>query len=76
MLALLAVSWGVSKLHGDTKSRSKKRRISLRIFSAHITRKSMEIVPSAPAISLGMIRFSEFFRLPVPNTPSTSLRLR
>jgi hypothetical protein len=59
LLALLAVSWGVNKLHRHTKSRTKKRRSSFRIFSAHITRKLMEIVPSVPAFSLGMIRFSE-----------------
>jgi hypothetical protein len=52
------------------------RRSSLRIFTAHITKKLKEIVPSAPAFSLAMIKFSEFIRLPVPNTPSTSLRLR
>ena len=60
MLALLAVSLGVSKLHSHTKSRTKKRRSSLRIFLAQITRQLMEIVPSAPCFSFAMIRPSEY----------------
>jgi len=74
--ALLGVPLGVSKLHSHTKSRIKKRRSSLRISSAPITRKLMEIGPSAPVFSLATIRFDEYLRLPVPNTTSNLLRLR
>ena len=54
----------------------KKRRRSLRIFSAHITRNPIEIEVSAPLVSRAMISRSEYFRFPDPKTPSTSFLLR
>ncbi|MCP9842071.1 hypothetical protein KBY93_15850, partial [Synechococcus sp. J7-Johnson] len=56
------------RLQSQAKRNTKKRHSSLRIFSAHITRKLIEIEPSAPADSLAMINFKEYLRLPVPKT--------
>jgi hypothetical protein len=44
----------------QAKKRTKKRRRSLRIFSAHITRNAMEIEVSAPFFSRAMINPREY----------------
>ena len=56
LLALFSVSWGVRQLHSYTKSRAKKKPSSLRIFSARIIRKLMEIMATALDFNLAMTR--------------------
>jgi hypothetical protein len=67
---------GHCQAHTKAKIMTKKRRRSLRIFSAHITRNAMQIEVSAPLASRGIINFREYFRFPDPKQPSTSFRLR
>ena len=55
---------------------TKKRRRSLQIFSAHITKNAIEIVLSAPLGRRAIIRSREYFLFPDPKHPSTSFRLR
>jgi hypothetical protein len=54
----------------------KKRRRSLRIFYAHITRNAIEIKLSAPLDNRAIIRSRKYFLFPDPKHPSTSFRLR
>jgi hypothetical protein len=67
---------GHFQVHNQAKIVIKKRRRSLRIFSAHITTKAIEMEFSAPLLSRAIIKSSEYFLFPDPKHPSTSFRLR
>jgi hypothetical protein len=64
------------QMHNQEKIETRKRRRSLKIFSAHITSNAMEIKFSAPLGSRAIIRSREYLRFPEPKHPSTSFRLR
>ena len=49
---------------------------SLQIFSVHTTRNTMQIDVSAALASRTIISLSAYFRLPYPNTSSSSFRFR
>jgi hypothetical protein len=67
---------GHREMQNQVKNVTKKRRRSLRIFSAHITTNAIEIEFSAALASLALIRSREYYLLPDPKHPSTSLRRR
>ena len=52
---------GHSQVHNQAKIVIKKKRRSLRIFSAHITTKAIEMEFSAPLLSRAIIKSSEYF---------------
>ena len=66
---------GHCETHSHAKIVTKKRRRSLLIFSAHITRNAIEIEFSAPLGNRALIKSREYLRFPEPKHPSTSFRL-
>jgi hypothetical protein len=73
LATLLAVSWGVSKLHHRTKKQDRKEALQPQdLLGAHHQEANADCALSS-RLQFAMIRFSEYLRLPVPNMPSTSL---
>ena len=63
--------WPLTGINLDNNS-DKKRRRSLRIFSAHITRYAMEIDVFAPFAIRAIISLRAYFHFSDPKTPYTS----